>query len=49
MDATSFSQNSYFYDAAEEVLTATRRMVAEFYELEKRKEAVPAVYGNAAE
>ena len=30
MDATSFGQNAYFYDAAEGLLTATILLVAEF-------------------
>lgn len=36
MDATSFGQNAYFYDAAEGLLTATILLVAEFCEPEKR-------------
>ncbi len=36
MDATSFGQNAYFYDAAEGLLTATILLVSEFCEPEKR-------------
>lgn len=36
MDATSFGQNAYFYDAAEGLLTATILLVAEFCALEER-------------
>ena len=36
MDAASFGQNAYFYDAAEGVLTATILLVAEFCEPEER-------------
>lgn len=36
MDAASFGQNAYFYDAAEGILTATILLVAEFCESEKR-------------
>lgn len=36
MDASSFGQNAYFYDAAEGLLTATILLVAEFCEPEKR-------------
>lgn len=36
MDATSFGQNAYFYDAAEGLLTATILLVAEFCEPKKR-------------
>lgn len=36
MDAASFGQNAYFYDAAEGLLTATILLVAEFCALEKR-------------
>lgn len=36
MDAASFGQNAYFYDAAEGLLTATTLLVAEFCEPEKR-------------
>ncbi len=36
MDATSFGQNAYFYDAAEGLLTATILLVAEFCEPQKR-------------
>ncbi|MCI9448947.1 MAG: type IV secretory system conjugative DNA transfer family protein [Clostridiales bacterium] len=36
MDAASFGQNSYFYDAAEGLLTATILLVAEFCEPKKR-------------
>lgn len=36
MDAESFGQNAYFYDAAEGLLTATILLVAEFCEPEKR-------------
>ena len=36
MDASSFGQNSYFYDAAEGLLTATILLVAEFCAPEKR-------------
>lgn len=36
MDAASFGQNAYFYDAAERLLTATILLVAEFCEPEKR-------------
>ena len=36
MDAASFGQNAYFYDAAEGILTATILLVAEFCEPEKR-------------
>ena len=36
MDATSFGQNAYFYDAAEGLLTATILLVAEFCEDEER-------------
>lgn len=36
MDAASFGQNSYFYDAAEGLLTATILLVAEFCEPQKR-------------
>ena len=36
MDASSFGQNAYFYDAAEGLLTATILLVAEFYEPRKR-------------
>ena len=36
MDAASFGQNAYFYDAAEGLLTATILLVAEFCEPEKR-------------
>lgn len=36
MDATSFGQNAYFYDAAEGILTATILLVAEFCEPSKR-------------
>lgn len=36
MDAASFGQNAYFYDAAEGLLTATILLVAEFCAPEKR-------------
>ena len=36
MDAASFGQNAYFYDAAEGLLTATILLVAEFCKLEER-------------
>ena len=36
MDAASFGQNAYFYDAAEGILTATILLVAEFCEPESR-------------
>lgn len=36
MDAASFGQNAYFYDAAEGLLTATTLLVAEFCDPEKR-------------
>ena len=36
MDASSFGQNAYFYDAAEGLLTATILLVAEFCAPEKR-------------
>ena len=36
MDAASFGQNAYFYDAAEGLLTATILLVAEFCEPHKR-------------
>ncbi len=36
MDAASFGQNAFFYDAAEGVLTATILLVAEFAEKNKR-------------
>lgn len=36
VDAASFGQNAYFYDAAEGLLTATILLVAEFCEPEKR-------------
>ena len=36
MDAASFGQNAYFYDAAEGLLTATILLVAEFSEPKKR-------------
>mgnify|MGYP000317377307 FL=1 len=36
MDAASFGQNAYFYDAAEGLLTATILLVAEFCEAGKR-------------
>jgi len=36
MDATSFGQNAYFYDAAEGLLTATILLVAEFCKPEER-------------
>ena len=36
MDAASFGQNAYFYDAAEGILTATILLVAEFCEPEAR-------------
>ncbi len=36
MDAVSFGQNAYFYDAAEGLLTATILLVAEFCEPKKR-------------
>lgn len=36
MDASSFGQNAYFYDAAEGLLTATILLVAEFCEPAKR-------------
>jgi type IV secretion system protein VirD4 len=36
MDATSFGQNAYFYDAAEGLLTATILLVAEFGKPEER-------------
>ncbi len=36
MDAASFGQNTYFYDAAEGLLTATILLVAEFCEPKKR-------------
>ena len=36
MDAASFGQNAYFYDAAEGILTATILLVAEFCEPKKR-------------
>lgn len=36
MDAASLGQNAYFYDAAEELLTATILLVAEFCEAKKR-------------
>ena len=36
MDAASFGQNAYFYDAAEGLLTATILLVAEFCEPQKR-------------
>ena len=36
MDAASFGQNAYFYDAAEGILTATILLVAEFCEPETR-------------
>ncbi len=36
MDAASFGQNAYFYDAAEGLLTATILLVAEFCKPEKR-------------
>ena len=36
MDATSFGQNAYFYDAAERILTATILLVAEFCEPRER-------------
>ena len=36
MDAASFGQNAYFYDAAEGVLTATILLVAEFCKPEER-------------
>ncbi len=36
MDAASFGQNAYFYDAAEGLLTATILLVAEFCESKKR-------------
>ena len=36
MDASSFGQNAYFYDAAEGLLTATILLVAEFCEPKKR-------------
>lgn len=36
MDAASFGQNAYFYDAAEGLLTATVLLVAEFCEPQKR-------------
>ena len=36
MDAASFGQNAYFYDAAEGILTATILLVAEFCEPSKR-------------
>jgi type IV secretion system protein VirD4 len=36
MDAGSFGQNAYFYDAAEGLLSATILLVAEFCEPEKR-------------
>ena len=35
-DASSFGQNSFFYDAAEGLLTATILLVAEFYPQEER-------------
>ena len=36
MDAASFGQNAYFYDAAQGLLTATILLVAEFCEPQKR-------------
>ena len=36
MDAASFGQNAYFYDAAEGILTATILLVAEFCQPQKR-------------
>ena len=36
MDAASFGQNAYFYDAAEGLLTATILLIAEFCEPKKR-------------
>jgi type IV secretion system protein VirD4 len=36
MDATSFGQNAFFYDAAEGLLTATILLIAEFCEPSKR-------------
>lgn len=36
MDAASFGQNAYFYDAAEGLLTTTILLVAEFCEPKKR-------------
>lgn len=36
MEATSFGQNAYFYDAAEGLLTSTILLIAEFGEPEKR-------------
>ena len=36
MDAASFGQNAYFYEAAEGLLTATILLVAEFCEPQKR-------------
>ena len=36
MDAASFGQNAYFYDAAEGLLTATILLVAEFCEVKER-------------
>ena len=36
MDAASFGQNAYFYDAAEGLLSATILLVAEFCEPEER-------------
>ena len=36
MDAASFGQNAYFYDAAEGLLTATILLIAEFCEPQKR-------------
>lgn len=36
MDAASFGQNAYFYDAAEGLLTATILLVAEFCAPAKR-------------
>lgn len=36
MDAASFGQNAYFYDAVEGLLTATILLMAEFCEPKKR-------------
>lgn len=36
MDAASFGQNAYFYDAVEGLLTATILLLAEFCEPKKR-------------
>ena len=47
MDAASFGQNAYFYDAAEGLLTATILLVAEFCEPEKRH--IVSVFKNIQE